>query len=155
MRNELLVGGVGILLLGSVLWIRSRQPAIFTNQELIQLAQKEDPPIQQEISGLKAILKVKSGVLAYLPECTSCSVSDPIPNPLPNSMLNAVFVKRSSADIPKQTMGHQVIIDDDGKYQRILNAYRLPRLYYFENGKLTSLQKVDESVQSFLDKVER
>jgi hypothetical protein len=145
------IGFLGLIVLGAtVIWkYQGMEPA--SEAQLLAAASIDDPKIGTSIPNeLSARSGKRDTVVVYLPECSGCTVADPIPAPLPESMKDTIFVKRTEKDIPKQISLENVIIDDSGSIQRALNAFKLPRAYRFERQKIAGIQGLNESMSHFL-----
>ena len=145
------IGFSGLIVLGAtVFWkYQGMEPA--SEAQLLAAASIDDPKITTDIPNeLRARTGNRVAVVVYIPECSGCTVADPIPNPLPD---DTIFVKRTGQDVPIQISLKNVIIDDSGSIQRALNAFKLPRAYRFERQKLVGIQGLNESMSQFFERV--
>jgi hypothetical protein len=152
-RSPLLIGGIGLALLAGVWLQRPKEPKEVSDLERIALMEVNDPKLG--VSAPSELDRTGSGLLVvvYLPECTECTKLAQLPTPLPTSLSAAVFVKRTSKDVPKYVQKDHLWVDSDGSIDRALNAVGLPRIYVFKAGKLTAFQRVGESCDAFLERV--
>jgi hypothetical protein len=147
------VGFLGVLFLTGVLISKFAQQEPVTEAQILAIASSDDPkPSILAPDMLHKILSSASETVVYLPECSGCTVADPVPDPLPSSMKDTIFVMRTNNEIPSCVGAHRLIIDTDGSIQRSLNAFKLPRAYEFENKHLKSFQRLNESVSSFFSR---
>jgi hypothetical protein len=151
MLVRVVIAVIGILFLGFAIKSKYAYQAPATQAELLAIASADDPKVATLANDpLRAALKEEDELVIYLPECTGCTVDDPIPDPLLSEMKGAVFVKRTASDIPPNLATETVLIDTDGSIQRYLNAYCLPRIYAFKNQRLRDRQKLNETLETFL-----
>ena len=151
MLVRVVIAVIGILFLGFAIKTKYAYQAPATQAELLALASADDPKVSVlACEALRPALNNEGNLVVYLPECTGCTVDDPIPDPLPSELKGAVFVKRTVADLPPSMATERVLIDKDGSIQRQLNANKLPRIYAFKNKRLRDWQKLDETLGTFL-----
>ncbi len=151
MLVRVVIAVIGILFLGLAIKTKYAYQAPATRAELLAIASADDPKVATLANDpLRGAPKEEDELVIYLPECTGCTVDDPIPDPLPSEMKGAIFVKRTSADLPPSMATERVLIDKDGSIQRQLNANKLPRIYAFKNKRLRDWQKLDETLGTFL-----
>ncbi len=151
MLVRVVIAVIGILFLGFAIKTKYAYQAPATQAELLSMASADDPKVAiLATDSLRTALKEENELVIYLPECTGCTVDDPIPDPLPSEMKGAVFVKQTASDIPPNLASERVLIDTDGSIQRQLNAYKLPRIYAFKNQRLRDWQKLNETLGTFL-----
>ena len=145
-------GGVTIVstALFILLTVAHRDPPNITTKDLIDVVSQDDPklgsttpiPMNSQLGKIVNII--------YLPECAACSNTEPFPEALPNSITPAIFIKKTSNDVPPVVGRNRLIIDTDGQLQRKFNAYRAPRIFVFSDGKLLDMQGLNESWNEYL-----
>jgi hypothetical protein len=145
------IGVVGIAFLSVVAINRYQQAPPISEAELLLIGKQDDPKLGNIAPPqLRPFVTSKESFVVYLPECSGCTVLDPLSNPLPEQLKSAIFVKRTADAIPVQVPISSLLIDKDGAIQIALNANRPPRVYRFSNGHLADFQALDQSVEQYL-----
>lgn len=146
----ILIGSTALL--AGALFLR-RPPATLTTQGIADIAAKDDPTIRSEAPlALRSRLSSDRAWVIYLPECTTCTMEEALPDNFSPSISPIVFVKRTNGEIPAAVEHNPLVIDSDGTIQRALNAFRTPRVYFFSQGHLTDIQALSESWSTYLER---